>query len=172
MEFQRFDVAVSSSQERDVDEKINLFWYFVSLFSNKLSALQNQFSSTKKRLDEAATEKDRLRTEVHQLIGEKEELSELNRRIEGEKSQLEKTIKGYRTETQSMLDDYTQACSQLQELREEKKNVQEAFAKCNQELSHHRERSRLLEVQRKEVQEQLLHMDEQVGERERMVEEV
>ena len=132
--------------------------------SNKLTELQRQFTSVKERLKEAASEKERLQTEVHQLVGEKEQLSELKKRIEGEKNQLDKTVKEYRTESESILTDYTQAMAELRQTKENKENLQQMFTKTTQELGQSRERSRLLEMQRKEVQDKLSHMDAQVGE--------
>ena len=132
--------------------------------SNKLTELQRQFTSVKKRLDEASSEKERLKTEVHHLVGEKEQLSELKRKIEGEKNQLDKTVKEYRTESESILTDYTQAMAELRQIKDDKENLQQMFTKTTQELGQSRERSRLLEMQRKEVQDKLSHMDAQVGE--------
>lgn len=135
------------------------------VFSTKLSALQTKYSDTKKRLDETKSEKDRLQTTVHQLEGEREQLTEVKRRIEGEKNQLEKTVKEYRTESESILTDYTQAMAELRQTKDEKENLQQVFTKTTHDLNQQRERSRLLEVQRKEVQDKLSHMDAQVGRR-------
>ena len=91
------------------------------------------------------------------------QLTEVKRKIEGDKNQLEKTVKEYRTESESILTDYTQAMAELRQTKDEKENLQQMFTKSTQELSQQRERSRLLEGQRKEVQDKLTHMDAQVG---------
>ena len=109
-----------------------------------------------------STEKESLRTTVHQLEGEKVQLSELKRKIEGEKTQLDKTVKEYRTESESILNDYTQAMADLRVTKEDRENLQQMYTRTSQELNQQRERSRLLEIQRKEVQDKLSHMDEQV----------
>ena len=54
--------------------------------------------------------------------------------------------------------------AELRQTKDEKENLQQMLEKSNQELNQQRERSRLLEVQRKEDQDQLSHMDAQVKE--------
>ena len=114
-------------------------------------------------LDETKAEKDCLQTTVHQLEEERVQLTEVKKKIEGDKNQLEKMVKEYRTESESILTDYTQAMAELRQTKDEKENLQQMFTMSNQELSQQRERSRLLEGQRKEVQDKLTHMDAQVG---------
>lgn len=113
----------------------------------------------KKELDETKSEKVRLQTTIHQL---EEELTELKGKTEGEKSQLEKTIKEYRNESESILTDYTQVMAELRQIKDEKENLQQMLTKSAQELNQQRERSRLLEIQRKEVQDKLSRLDSQV----------
>ena len=130
--------------------------------SGKLTELQRQFTEARKRLNEVSSEKQSLETSIHQLVEEKEQISEQKRKIEGEKSQLDKTVKDYRAESESILNDYTQAMADLRVAKEDRDNLQQMYTRSSQELNHQRERSRLLEVQRKEVQDKLSHMDEQV----------
>ena len=66
-------------------------------------------------------------------------------------------------ECESILDDYTEAMAELQQTKDEKENLEHMFTKTTQELGQSRERSRLLEMQRKEVQDRLSHMDALVG---------
>ena len=82
--------------------------------------------------------------------------------FEEEKSELSKTVKEYVTDSESILNDYTQAMADLRATKEDRDNLQQMYTKTSQELNQQRERSRLLEVQRKEVQDKLSHMDEQV----------
>ena len=116
----------------------------------------------RKRLDDTTSEKERLQTTLHQVADEKDQLQEQKKKIEGEKLHLDKTVKEYRAESESILTDYTQAMTELRSIKSEKENIQQMFTKCNQDLTQQRERSRLLETQRKEVQDKLSHMDEQV----------
>ena len=130
--------------------------------SDKFTELHRQFTSVRKRLDDTTSEKERLQTTLHQVADEKDQLQEQKKKIEGEKLHLDKTVKEYRAESESILTDYTQAMTELRSIKSEKENIQQMFTKCNQDLTQQRERSRLLETQRKEVQDKLSHMDEQV----------
>ena len=88
----------------------------------------------------------------------------MKKKIEGEKAHLDKTVKEYRAESESILNDYTQAMDDLRATKGDRDHLQQLYTKCSQDLNEQIERSRLLEIQRKEVQEKLGHMDEQVRE--------
>ena len=134
-----------------------------TLLSGKQAELQRQYTQVKKRLDDKSTEVAKLSTTVHQLAEEKDQLSEQKQKIEGEKVQLDKTVKEYRMESESILNDYTQAMAELRSAKEEKDRLHQVCTRVTQDLSQQKERSKLLEGQRKDAQEKVSHMDEQVG---------
>ena len=129
---------------------------------DKLTKLQRQYTDTKKKLDENSSEVKGLQTTVHQLEGERDELLQQKMRVEGEKLNLDKTVKEYRTESESILNDYTQAMADLRATKDDRDTLQQMCTKISQELNHQKERSQLLETQRKDDQDKLSHMDEQV----------
>ena len=110
-----------------------------------------------------STEVESLHSTLRQLAEQKDQLHEQKQRIEGEKVHLDKTVNEYRKETESILNDYTQAMVELRAAKEEKESIQQLCNRATQELSQQKERSKLLEGQRKDAQDKLSHMDEQVG---------
>ena len=96
-------------------------------------------------------------------IGEERDPPEEQKKtIEVEKANLDKTVAEYCTVSESILNDYTQAMDELRGTKGERDQLQQLYTKCNRELNKQIERSRLLKDQRKEVQDQLGRMDEQV----------
>lgn len=116
--------------------------------STEATELHRQYTSVKKRLDEATSEKDHLQTAVHKLTGEKK--------------QLDMVVKEYRTESEAILNDYTKATAELEQTKDEKDKLQQLLTKRNQELNQQRERCTQLEKLQKELQDKVLYMDEQV----------
>lgn len=116
--------------------------------SNEVTELQHRYTSVKQRLDEATSEKDHLQTAVHRLTGEKK--------------QLDMTVKEYRTESESILNDYAQAMAELRQTNDEKNKLQQMFTKCDQDLHQQRERCKQLETLQTELQSRITYMDEQV----------
>ena len=80
---------------------------------------------------------------------------ERNARVEAvkRKSVVEKTVEEYRTESKSILNDYSEAMTELRFIKREKENLQQMLTRTSQELTH----------QREELQDKLAHMDAQVG---------
>lgn len=116
--------------------------------SNEVTELQHRYTSVKQRLDEATSEKDHLQTAVHRLTGEKK--------------QLNVTVEEYRTESESLLNEYTQAVSELRQTNDEKNKLQQMFTKCDQDLHQQRERCKQLETLQMDLQSRIAYMDEQV----------
>ena len=75
-----------------------------------------------------------------------------------------KAIREYRMASEDILTDYTEAVAELHQTKDEKEKLQQMYTKTTQELNQQRERARLLEVQRKKIQNRLSYMDAQVGE--------
>ena len=86
---------------------------------------------------------------MQQLLGEREHLLK-------ETEHLKNACEEYRKESESILQDYNTCAQRL-------KLSQDESTRWNREYSHQQDRVGLLEKNRKELEEKLAHMDQQVG---------
>jgi chromosome segregation ATPase len=120
--------------------------------SNKLDNLQQNLSEQKRRHQ---AESEETRTRLHVLEEEK-------KRMTVEKGDLERACEEFRKESESILEDYNTCAQRLKVAEEAASRMSAQHQKDLTEQARMRERISLLEQSRKEQDDKLNHMDQQV----------
>ena len=139
-------------------------WKCVSVFSGhppppppphstKLDSLQHNLEEQKKRHQ---VENEEMRTRLHMLEEEKGQ-------VVVDKEELQNTCEEFRKESESILLDYNMCAQRLKVAEETANRMTAQHQKDTTEQARLRERISLLEQSRKEQDDKLNHMDQQVG---------
>ena len=135
---------------------------YFPIFRSKLETLQQNYSDLKATHTTVVSSHDQLQAQVKDAQTRLHIISEEKQRVVVEKEDLQVTCEEFRKESESILMDYNSCAQRLKVAQEEVVRWTAQHQKDSAELNRQRDRVGLLEQSRKEQDEKLTHMDQQV----------
>ena len=134
-------------------------------------SLSTAYGDVREKLDSLQTNFSDLKTHYEQLdLAMKDSDSKLEKyssehsRLLAENEQLKSTCEDFRRESESILQDYNVCAQRLKISQDETSRLSGQHQQVSSELSHQTDRVRLLEKMRADLEDKLVHMDQQVSE--------